>query len=80
MSLMPWSDLIRAVVPLGITPCAFWALSVCEWRALFGQAQTLDRARLKDLIAAFPDDLQPNVCEPPIHPNPLAHAKPRDPQ
>lgn len=55
MSVLPWSQLIPAASQLGLTPSDFWALSVREWRALMGEGQGLDRARLGELIKAFPD-------------------------
>ena len=55
MSLLPWSDLIKAASQFGLTPSQFWALSVCEWRALMGEGQGLDKGRLDELSAAFPD-------------------------
>jgi uncharacterized phage protein (TIGR02216 family) len=57
MSVLPWPDLLVAAPQLGLTPSAFWALSVAEWRALVGQGQGLDRGRLAELSAAFPDDI-----------------------
>lgn len=58
MSILPWSDLVQAANQFGLTPPAFWALSVFEWRALMGEGQGLDRARLNEISAAFPDDHQ----------------------
>jgi Phage tail assembly chaperone protein, TAC len=65
MSLLPWPDLMRAAAQAGVTPAAFWALSVREWRALMGDAQGLDGGRLNELIAAFPDkSSQVNIDSP----------------
>ena len=55
MSLLPWSDLLRAAAQFGLTPNQFWALSVVEWRALMGTDQGLDQQRLDELCNAFPD-------------------------
>jgi hypothetical protein len=57
MSLLPWSDLMRAAAHLGIPPHAFWALSVWEWRTLMWQGEGLRLRELSDLCAAFPDDI-----------------------
>lgn len=50
-----------AVLRLGLSPSEFWALRVCEWRALLaalapGGGAALDRAGLERLRAAFPDE------------------------
>jgi Phage tail assembly chaperone protein, TAC len=57
MSVLPWPDLLLVAPQFGLTPSAFWALSVAEWRALVGQGQSLNRDRLAQLSAAFPDDV-----------------------
>jgi Phage tail assembly chaperone protein, TAC len=59
MSVLPWPDLIAAAPRFGLTPPAFWALSVREWRALVGEGQGLDAGRLAELSAAFPDEEKP---------------------
>jgi hypothetical protein len=56
MSMLPWSDLLRAASQFGLTPSQFWTLSVLEWRSLMGEAQGLDRGRLSELCRDFPDD------------------------
>ena len=61
MKLLPWSDLLLAACQLGLTPQAFWSLSVLEWRALMGEAQGLDVARLSQLCSAFPDEGAPST-------------------
>jgi Phage tail assembly chaperone protein, TAC len=58
MSVLPWSQLIPVASQLGLMPSAFWALSVFEWRALMGEGQGLDAARLSEMCAAFPDDYE----------------------
>ena len=52
-----WAALLRQALGLGITPRAFWALSLAEWRALSGQdvAPVLGRGGLVALMARFPD-------------------------
>ena len=56
MSVLPWADLVSAASRTGLTPQAFWSLSVFEWRALMGEASGLDSGRLGELCRAFPDD------------------------
>ncbi len=55
-----WAAMLRvAVARFGLTPDAFWALSVNEWRALIdGASDTpLARAGLEALIARYaPED------------------------
>jgi hypothetical protein len=45
---------VFAVLRLGLAPDAFWALSVCEWRAIMGaaapQGEMMTREALLDLI------------------------------
>jgi hypothetical protein len=55
MSLLPWSNLLQGAHQIGLKPTEFWALSVFEWRALFGEGQGLDKGRLGELCQAFPD-------------------------
>jgi uncharacterized phage protein (TIGR02216 family) len=59
MSLLPWPDLLRAALVLGVKPDEFWALSIAEWRALAatqaGPDAGLSKDRFNALCAAFPD-------------------------
>lgn len=53
-----WSSmLVLAVRGLGLTPDAFWRLSLAEWIALTGdqRAAGLDRGALRALLKAYPD-------------------------
>jgi len=54
---MDWPAALRLAVRLGLTPQAFWQLSLCEWRALTGggAAPALDRAALDALLQRYPD-------------------------
>jgi uncharacterized phage protein (TIGR02216 family) len=50
-----------AVLRFGLSPPAFWALTLTEWRALLaalapGGGAALDRAGLERLRAAYPDE------------------------
>ena len=52
----PWTAWLGAALNAGVAPRDFWALSVCEWRALAGQGESvLDRAAFEALSARFPD-------------------------
>ncbi len=56
---MNWARQIRrASREFGLSPDAFWRLSLKEWRALAGQPSglsPLNRADLEALIGAYPD-------------------------
>lgn len=53
---MDWPAALRLAVRLGLTPQAFWQLSLAEWRALTGgAAPALDRAALDALLQRYPD-------------------------
>lgn len=54
-----WADRLRWAVRLGLSPDAFWALSVAEWQALTrvpGQASPLSRAEFERLSRDWPDE------------------------
>jgi len=54
-----WAGLMRAGLALGLRPAEFWALTPVELEMLLGRGSgpgALDRARLEELAAAFPDD------------------------
>ncbi|WP_022698683.1 phage tail assembly chaperone [Euryhalocaulis caribicus] len=50
-----WRGALRAAAGMGLTPEAFWRLSVAEWRALNGEGGGLKRAAFEALAARFPD-------------------------
>jgi len=51
-----WEAAFRfAVRGLGLSPDAFWRLSVREWRMLTGAEAGLKRDELAALMARFPD-------------------------
>lgn len=62
MSGFDWPSLLRAgVQALGLRPAEFWALTPAELRLMLGEdrgARPMGRARLEELIAAFPDATQ----------------------
>lgn len=56
---MDWPGLLRAGVrALGLSPAQVWALTPAELRLLLGPEtgrEPMPRARLEELLAAFPD-------------------------
>jgi uncharacterized phage protein (TIGR02216 family) len=56
-----WPGLLRlAVLELGLTPEAFWRLSLAEWRALTAvpeQDRGLSRSQFDALSALYPDEV-----------------------
>ena len=50
-----WRRALRAAAGMGLTPEAFWRLSVAEWRALRGEENGLRRTAFEALAARFPD-------------------------
>lgn len=54
---IPWGQWLSTGLSLGLSPEAFWALSLREWRGITAplSAPTADRATLNALIARFPD-------------------------
>lgn len=53
---MDWPAALRLALRLGLTPQAFWRLSLAEWRALTGESGPgLSRAALDALIQRYPD-------------------------
>ena len=53
---MPWPDMLRAALMLGLGPQDFWACSLREWRWLTsGSGPALGRGRLEQLIQDYPD-------------------------
>ena len=58
MSRFDWEGLLRAGVGLGLAPREVWRLTPAELAFLLGKtggAAPLDRCRLEELAAAFPD-------------------------
>lgn len=60
MSGFDWPGLLRlGLRGLGLSPAEFWALTPAELMLILGQdgggSPPLDRARLRELAAAYPD-------------------------
>lgn len=54
--MLPWADMMRLAVGRGITPDAFWQLSVREWLWLTSTSEPqFGRAELTSLMEAYPD-------------------------
>ena len=54
--MLPWAVMLRAALSAGVTPDAFWRLSLREWRWLAGEGdEAMSRGRLAVLMGAFPD-------------------------
>lgn len=56
---MNWAVMMRlAAERFGVTPEAFWRLSLVEWRALTGrpEAAAMTRVDLERMAAAWPDE------------------------
>ncbi|MGI3164450.1 rcc01693 family protein [Pseudooceanicola sp. 200-1SW] len=64
MSGLDWPALMQAGLRgLGLRPAEFWALTPAELRLMLGErlgaAAALGRARLDELLAAYPDARAP---------------------
>ena len=58
MSGFDWPGLMRAAQVFGVAPRVFWALTPAELMQILGKSGAgapLNRARLDELAAAFPD-------------------------
>ena len=54
--MLPWADMFRQAVAMGLSPQDFWACSVREWCWLTDDRESgLVRQRLNELIGQFPD-------------------------
>ncbi|MCA8900287.1 MAG: phage tail assembly chaperone [Hyphomonas sp.] len=55
--MLPWGAMLRAALTAGLSPEAFWRLSLREWRWLAGAGgDGMGRGRLVGLMDAFPDE------------------------
>lgn len=57
MNRFDWSALLRAAAAMGLRPGEFWRLTPAEFSLLAGggTGAPLNRGRLDELVAAFPD-------------------------
>ena len=54
--MLPWAEMMRAALVMGIGPEAFWRLSLAEWRWLTGVRDRVpDRNTLERLMKTYPD-------------------------
>ena len=54
-----WGAMLRMAVALGVSPEAFWRLSLKEWRmltAVAGKPVPMGRAEVEALMKAWPDE------------------------
>jgi uncharacterized phage protein (TIGR02216 family) len=59
--MTPWSEMLRTASRLGVSPEAFWRLSLREWRMLIERPEGPAPMRREDLMRmaeAWPDDRQ----------------------
>ena len=55
----PWAGMLRAAAVAGVSPEAFWRLSLREWRMLTeapAAAAPMGRGEFERLAEAWPDD------------------------
>lgn len=53
--MLPWGEMLRAALALGIGPEAFWRLSLAEWRWLCRSGAAPSREELMAMMAEHPD-------------------------
>ncbi|WP_300379335.1 phage tail assembly chaperone [Henriciella sp.] len=54
--MLPWAEMLRAGLQLGLTPASFWACSLKEWRVLTRAPVTvMGRQGFERLAAKYPD-------------------------
>ena len=64
--MLPWADVWRSALGMGLSPDAFWRLSLKEWRWLtLTPGQACAGADLGELMRAYPDTR--------LHPVPEEH-------
>ncbi|WP_312685326.1 phage tail assembly chaperone [Brevundimonas nasdae] len=57
-AVTPWGAMLRIAAQIGVTPDAFWRLSLKEWRMLNeapGGTTPMGRQALKQLMEDWPD-------------------------
>ncbi|MEQ8556737.1 MAG: phage tail assembly chaperone [Henriciella sp.] len=54
--MLPWAEMMRMGIAMGLSPPQVWACSLREWLWLTGQGgRTLARTDLTRLLQQFPD-------------------------
>lgn len=54
--MLPWADLFRSAIRSGISPPAFWQMSVREWLWLvMPETHIFQVSDLNSLMEAYPD-------------------------
>ncbi len=57
-----WAAALALALRMGMTPEAFWRLSMAEWRMLTGATAALRWNELAALMARFPDEGELSPC------------------
>ncbi|MFN7055842.1 phage tail assembly chaperone [Hyphomonas sp.] len=53
--MLPWNEMLRSALAAGVSPEAFWRLSLREWRWMTAGPPALARTALNQLMREFPD-------------------------
>lgn len=57
--MTPWAEMLRMAARAGVTPAAFWRLSLKEWRMLTERSagpEPMGRGAFERMAEAWPDD------------------------
>lgn len=57
--MTPWAPMLQVAARMGVTPEAFWRLSLREWRWLTAgsvQASPMGRSEFEQMAEAWPDE------------------------
>lgn len=61
--MLPWAEMMRTAISMGVAPDVFWRLSLAEWRWLTGSAERgFERTTLEGLMMIYPDRSTKNGC------------------
>ena len=67
--MTPWGEMLRVAARAGVTPAAFWRLSLREWRMLTERPagpEPLGRDGFERMMAAWPDEAGGEHSPPPL--------------
>lgn len=54
--MLPWAEMFRSALSVGLSPREFWALSLKEWRWLAaGNGTPFNPEHLHELMKEYPD-------------------------
>jgi uncharacterized phage protein (TIGR02216 family) len=74
--MMPWGEMLRVAARAGVTPAAFWRLSLKEWRMLTERPAgpvPMGRDGFERMMAAWPDVVGEGHTPPPLRGPPPHH-------